>query len=366
MPAYKDNERGTWLVRFYYQDWKGDRKSKCKRGFKTKSEALTWEREFLQKIDFDLEMTFSSLVDIYLEDIKPRIKYNTYLTKKQIIDKKVLPYFASKKVNEIRPSDVIKWQNELTIFKQENGKKYSKTYLRTIQNQFNAIMNYCVKIHNLSKNPAHSVDKMGKSKAKEMEFWTHDEYREFVKHIADKPMSYIAFEILFYAGLRIGELLSLTAEDIDFEKKTMRINKSYQRLEGKDYITDPKTEKSNRVIDLPQFLCDEIKEYTDSLYGYLPTDRLFLITKSYLHKEMDRGSKLSGIKRIRLHDLRHSSVAYLIYLGFDVLQVAQRTGHEAITITFDYAHLYPSKQKAMADKLDLERRKELENTNEKD
>ena len=92
----------------------------------------------------------------------------------------------------------------------------------------------------------------------------------------------------------------------------------------------------------------------------MPTDRIFNITKSYLHKEMDRGSKLSGIKKIRIHDLRHSSVAYLIYLGFDVLQVAQRTGHEAITITFDYAHLYPSKQKVMADRLDMERMKEEE------
>lgn len=361
MPAYRDTERGTWMLRFYYEDWQGQRKSKCKRGFKTKSEALTWEREFLQRTNFDLEMTFENLVKVYLEDIKPRIKYNTYLTKKHIIDKKILPYFANKKVNQIKPSDIIKWQNELTVFKQDNGKLYSKTYLRTVQNQFNSVMNYCVKIHNLSKNPAHSVAKMGKAKGKEMQFWTHDEYREFVKHISDKPMSYIAYEILFYTGLRIGELLSLTGEDIDLEKRTMRINKSYQRLEGKDYITDPKTEKSNRIIDLPEFLCDELKTYMDSLYGYMPTDRIFNITKSYLHKEMDRGSKLSGVKRIRIHDLRHSSVAYLIYLGFDVLQVAQRTGHEAITITYDYAHLYPSKQKVMAEKLDFERRKENNN-----
>lgn len=101
-----------------------------------------------------------------------------------------------------------------------------------------------------------------------------------------------------------AELLALTPEDIDLEKHTISINKSYQRLQGEDYITDPKTEKSNRTVSIPDFLCEELEEYMAMLYGFKKNDRLFQITKSYLHHEMIRGAKISGVKRIRIHDDR--------------------------------------------------------------
>ena len=78
------------------------------------------------------------------------------------------------------------------------------------------------------------------------------------------------------------------------------------------------------------------------------------MTKSYLHHEMERGSKLAGVKRIRIHDLRHSHVSHLIELGFSALAIADRVGHESIDITYRYAHLFPSTQIEMADKLDVE------------
>lgn len=120
----------------------------------------------------------------------------------------------------------------------------------------------------------------------------------------DKPQSFYAFEVLYWTGLRVGELLALTPEDIDLEKHTISINKSYQRLQGEDYITDPKTEKSNRTVSIPDFLCEELEEYMAMLYGFKKNDRLFQITKSYLHHEMIRGAKISGVKRIRIHDDR--------------------------------------------------------------
>lgn len=91
------------------------------------------------------------------------------------------------------------------------------------------------------------------------------------------------------------------------------------------------------------------------LYDVGLEDRVFPITKSYLHREMDRGAKEAGVKRIRIHDIRHSHVSLLIDMGFSATAIADRVGHESIDITYNYAHLFPSKQAEMADKLDMER-----------
>lgn len=142
---------------------------------------------------------------------------------------------------------------------------------------------------------------------------------KFIDVIMDKPMLYYAFEILYWCGIREGELLALTPSDFDFEKKTLRINKSYQRLQGKDVITTPKTKKSNRVIQMPDFLCEEIKDYLRQLYGASPDSRIFPLSKHTLKRGMEYGCKESGVKVIRIHDLRHPYVKsttkkYLFFL----------------------------------------------------
>lgn len=160
--------------------------------------------------------------------------------------------------------------------------------------------------------------------------------------------------IMYWTGIRVGELLALTISDFDAEEKTLSITKSYQRINGKDVITEPKTSKSNRVITLPNFLAAEIEEYISKLYGMMPNDRMFVITKSYLEKEMIRGVRISGVKKIRLHDLRHSHASLLISkLGAQPNLVADRLGHEKIQTTLSvYSHLYPNQARNLADKLD--------------
>ena len=164
--------------------------------------------------------------------------------------------------------------------------------------------------------------------------------------------------MLYWCGIREGELLALTPADFDFERGTVSISKSYQRLKGRDVITDPKTPKSNRVIKMPNFLCEEMQDFIKSLYGAEPTDRIFPVTKSYLHREMDRGAKETGLKRIRIHDLRHSHISLLIDMGFSAIAIADRVGHESIDITYNYAHLFPTRQTEMAEKLDCLRTEE--------
>ena len=257
----------------------------------------------------------------------------------------------------ITAQQIITWQNELINYKDDKGKPYSPVYLKTIHNQLSAIFNHAVRYYNLKENPCQKAGSMGKKKNREMLFWTKDEYLKFADVMMDKPLSYYAFEMLYWTGIREGELLALTPADFNFEKQTVTINKSFQHLNGRDIVTSPKTEKSNRTIKIPSFLCDEMQDYLKMLYDVGLDDRMFPITKSYLYREMERGSKQAGIKRIRIHDIRHSHVSLLIDMGFSATAIADRVGHESIDITYNYAHLFPSKQTEMAEKLDMERGK---------
>lgn len=355
MPAYKDKNKGTWYASFYYENWMGIKEKKMKRGFATKREALEWERNFLQQKSADLNMTFETFVHQYITDVQGRIKESTWSTKEHILHKKLVPYFGSKKMCDIQSKDVIAWQNEMLNHRDKDGKLYSPIYLKTLHNQLSAVFNHAVRHYHLSANPAAQAGNMGKAKNGEMSYWTKEEYQKFSQVIMDKLLSFYAFEMLYWCGIREGELLALTSADFDFFKGTVTINKSYQRIKGRDVVTDPKTPKSNRVIQMPAFLCEEIQEYIKSLYAVRPTDRIFPVTKSYFYREMERGSKAAGVKRIRIHDLRHSHISLLIDMGFSALAIADRVGHESIDITYRYAHLFPTRQEEMANKLNLER-----------
>ena len=301
----------------------------------------------------DVSMSFEAFSELYERDVKPKLKENTWLTKESIIDKKILPYFGKRKLCDIAAKDIIEWQNEIRGLKDKRGRNYSSTYLKTVHNQLSAMFNHAVRYYGLKSNHAAIAGNMGCEERKEMLFWTLDEYKKFSEAMMDKPLSFYAFEMLYWCGIREGELLALTPADFDFKAETVTISKSYQRLKGRDVITSPKTKKSNRTIKMPKFLCEEMKEYLDMFYGDAEDDRIFPVSKSYLHHEMDRGSKTSGVKRIRIHDIRHSHVSLLIEMGFTALAIANRLGHESIEVTYRYAHLFPSKQTEMANKLDL-------------
>ena len=310
MPAYKNKENGSWYVVTQYTDWTGERKPKCKRGFATRREALEWEQKFQQQNAGDLDMSFEAFCEIYTNDLKARLKESTWQTKENIIKTKLLPYFGKRKINEITTKDVIAWQNELLAYRDEKRKPYSQTYLKTLHNQLSAIFNHAVRFYDLHSNPAAKAGNMGTEERREMLFWTKEEYQKFAEEMMDKPVSYYAFQMLYWTGIREGELLALTPADFDFERGTVKISKTYQRLKGQDVITSPKTKKSNRTIQMPDFLCQEMQEFFKMQYGLKKKDRIFSVTKSYLHHEMDRGAKAAGVKRIRINDLRHPYVKH--------------------------------------------------------
>ncbi|MCM1179941.1 MAG: Arm DNA-binding domain-containing protein, partial [Clostridium sp.] len=212
MPAYKytlKNGKTMWYAAFNYTDWTGQYRHTCKRGFKTQREAKEYESSFLNQQAASSDILFSSLIENYMEDMRHRLKPTTMENKRNIIEGKLLPYFSRLKVCDIDTIKIRKWQNELISFRDEAGKPYSQTYLKTVNNQMSAIMNYAVKHYGLASNPCRAAGSIGKSHAEEMKFWTQEQYELFAKSI-QKSAIRLAFDILFYSGIREGELLALT------------------------------------------------------------------------------------------------------------------------------------------------------------
>ena len=352
MPVYKDAKRGTWYVKFSHKDWLGDTKWVTKRGFATKRDAAQWERDYQLRSSGSVDMTFADFVKVYRQDRHPRIKESTQATKENIIDTKLLPYFGQKPLNTITTSDVLKWQNEMLAYRNpETGKSYSKSYLKTIHNQLSAIFNHAVRYYRLKENPAATVGNMGTDKGIRMNYWTKQEYLRFAEAMMDTPRAYYCFEMLYWCGLREGEMLALTPRDLDFGKKTVSVTKTFHSIGGRQFVTEPKTPKSNRVVAMPDFLADEMQDYLRMQYDMEPEDRLFPVSIGYLHHMMNKGCQEQGLTRIRIHDLRHSHVSLLIDMGYSAVAIADRMGHESIDITYRYAHLFPTVQKDMAAKL---------------
>ncbi len=290
MSVYKDEKTGKWYALAWYHDWKGEGRQKCKRGFETKKEAQEWERTFLQQNAADMDMTFAAFCELYERDRRPRLKESTWQTKENIIKNKLIPAFGKRIISEIDTKDIIAWQNELLAYRDEQKKPYSNTYLKVIHNQMVSILNHAVRHYGLKSNPASKVGYIGSKESEEMQFWTKEEYEKFSVAMMDKPMSYYAFEMLYWCGIREGELLALTPADFNFDKKTVRINKTYQRIHGQDLITAPKTKKSVRTVEMPEFLCDEMQDYLKSLYKVQKNDRIW----TALHLNQPVSSMMSG------------------------------------------------------------------------
>lgn len=205
MAVYKEEKTGTWRAVYRYTDWNGERKQTQKRGFKTKREAQAWEREQIHKTSADLDMNFKSFVELYTADMKTRLKENTWGTKEHIIRTKLLPYFGKLKMCNITAQQIITWQNEMMNHKDENGQPYSPVYLKTVHNQLSAIFNHAVRYYNLHDNPCKKAGSMGKKKNREMMFWTKEQYLKFAEVMMDKPLSFYAFEMLYWCGIREGD-----------------------------------------------------------------------------------------------------------------------------------------------------------------
>ena len=367
MPAYKDEKRNTWYCQFWQTDFTGARKHIVKRGFKTRREAKEYEENYKDSNKKTSSITLGGLYESYNQIYIPNLKLSTQDNKRQLIEAYILPYFKSRKINEIDSRDIAHWQIEV-----QKSKNLSDTYLKSINTQMSALFNFAKKHYGLSVNPVVIAGSMGKKKpTEEMQFWTLDEFNQFIQYV-NELTNQIAFKILYWCGLRKGELMALTPDEI-LASKEIEIKKTaawrsikglskeeldastWKKIDGKKglEITIPKTEKSIRKVAIPDFLYKEIKEWMKMLYGLEHDSLLFEYNSNHtLNSILDRSAKKAGVKRIRVHDLRHSHASLCIEAGIGVLLLSERLGHENIETTLNtYSHLYPNKQAALADDL---------------
>ena len=367
MPQYKyQAKKGIkWLTKFNYLDPKtGTTKTEYKRGFDNKREAKKYEEDFLENLTVDddeeevpYERTFEDVFREYLMSHKREdIKESTLRTKYNVFGKHIFPTFKDMLISEITDDDIAEWQAKMKSTIMPNGKNFSNSFLRTIQSQFNSVINYAYSKGYLYQNPLADIKNMG-IKDKRVEFWTMEEYEKFAYYAMEYPHYYYAFEVLYWCGLREGEMLALTLSDIDFSQGLISITKTYQRVGRRDVISTPKTPSSVRKVSMPAFLCDELKEYIYMLYDPKPNQRIFMVTKSKLTRYFHDFSDEAGLKRITVHGLRHSHVSLLISKRYDIFEVSKRIGHKSIKTTQDiYGHLFDEVQRTIANDLDNLRR----------
>lgn len=378
--SYPSPKGEKWRVEYAYKTPDGVYHRSCKRGFDSKDLAEKWEKRELYRLIDEKEkekppvvpvpapvapkttrkiskedMLFSELVEKYMERSELRRKETTCYTKDNIINTWILPYFKNRKVFEITVEDIENWQDMILKANSRKGTPLAPTYIATIRSQFTAIMNHAVMIHDLPYNPLYKAEMIGDKDAEEQPFWELEEYLAFREYIAEKPKYFYAFEVLFWTGMRMGEMFALKLSDIDFKNLTIRVDETYSKLKGKEVVTDPKNKPSFRTILIPEILGYELSEYVSSLCDVDSDTRIFAdISKTSLHRVLDNGIAVKGITDITIHGLRHSHISLC---GSELVKarevvIAERVGHSRKkSMTRKYTHVYPSDRKALVEKL---------------
>lgn len=345
MPVYQDKKTKKYYFSCYYTNWQGERKKKKTEGFKYSRDAKAAEREFLAQYAAQPDFTFSAMYDEYMKDCKARLRESTCATKAGHFEHAILPFFGKMKLADITPVHVRRWQNDII-------KRYKPTTQKQIHGLLSALFNFAMRFYRLKENPARLAGSIGAFKAHSAKFWTVDQFNKVMQYI--EPGYLAAFSLLFYGGLRIGELLALEIRDYNPAARTISISKSLEYINGKNYIGPTKNAQSTRIISIPASVAALIDEYMNFLYEPEPHEPLFIYcTRSRLAYRLDEAARKAGLEKIRLHDLRHSHASMLINLGINILAISKRLGHDDIKTTLNiYGHLYHTTNEEIAGKLE--------------
>ena len=336
MATYFDEKRKTWYCKFRYTDWQGNSKSTSKRGFRTKKEALKYETDTKNSAKEVPKMGLQKLSEEYLADYKLRRKPHSYITTEKNFRIYILPYLGSLPIDKITPLTIRKWQNELSKL------NLSESLLYSINISLSAILTYAVKFHNLQSNPMKRVGRQGKV-TKRLDFLEQEEWHR-LDDATDNLYYKTIFNILYWTGIRLGELLGLTSDDIT--KEAITINKQLTNYG----VTTTKSACSNRTVTIPPFLYNLISDYIKSLYD--PPQYIFnMFDRKTINKYLKKYCKKAGIKIISPHIFRHSHASLLINQGVPVNAIAERLGHTPTMTLNIYAHCYKTQGKDIADTL---------------
>ena len=358
MPCYEKSKlSGLWTARFREQV-NGITKYRRLSGFKTKKEAqFAYEDYQLEKKNRDTEeaskaptpatvmdMKFEKLVELFYAFKKSRIRDASYYDITKKIERRILPFFRDYTLKEITPAKILEWMNTLTSF--------SYNYVKSLTAILAGIYNYAEKYYDVP-NVMNKVDRpRNLEKKKEMLVWTPEEFSAFIKEVSNQTYK-LFFKFLFLSGCRRGEALALTWEDINLQTGAINISKSiaFKGTESdKAYrITPPKNTSSNRIISLPQSFIKELSKYRKELFGNSTTrtnDFVFGKERPLPATSIDRtlrmGSEKAQVKRIRVHDFRHSFASILIHRGVSIVAVSKTLGHSSVEETLNtYSHIMP-------------------------
>lgn len=343
MTVYKDGKTNKWYCKFYYTDYEGNTQQKKKSGFRFKKEAQEWESDFLSSKQFEPDISFGSFLEIYKRDRYPQIRKSS-VQKKDYRFKRILPYFENIKINEITNKDIANWQNEMI----KSG--FRSSYITSVQSELSAVLNHAVKFYGLRNNPCKVVGyaKVPDEIPTKMRYWTYEQYLKAIENITDLK-SKTAINLLYWTGMRKGELYALTWDKLDLDNKTILIDRSLQRLKGESIVTMTKTYES-RLIKLPDTTIEQLKEYKEHCYDANPNDYIFEWEKRFIENGIKQAHKSAGVPSIHVHGLRHSHASFLISQGVNVVLVAKRLGHKDITMTLNtYSHFFPTDERNLID-----------------
>ena len=352
MPVYKDKVPAKsgkcWYFRTRYKRLDGTRAQYHSKRYMTKREAQEAEAEFLIKSQNEASvssLTFSQLINLFIENRSTIVKETTmygYKNKRPYLDP-----IANIKLKDFNIEVYERWRRYI------NSCNISTRYKNDIYKFLKSLLNYATdwygfsfihvyrKMHNFN-NP--------NEPPKEMLYFTYDEFQKFLS--VEKDIKFrCAWQLLYYCGLRIGELKGITWKDIDFENRTVSINKqiTQQSCRSRWSFSPPKTAKSNRVLPLTKVLLNDLemlkKSDSELLFGF--NDSYFVIgdiapqISSTITAKKNRNCELAGVKQIRIHDFRHSCASLLIYKGANINTVSKFLGHTKIEETLNtYTHLY--------------------------
>nr|DAN95814.1 MAG TPA: Integrase [Caudoviricetes sp.] len=332
----------------------GDEKQKRLSGYKTKALAKEAHLEFIQKYCELVkrnpikkkkavekgkdELTVEALAPLYIASMSNQNKDSTIYDRRGNLYNFILPYFQNARIADLTPERLYKWQDDLWRAKNpKTGDYYSYSHLSNIRGTMSTFLAWC-EIHYGTVNNLRKVKKPKRRTPKTaMQFWTREEFDKFIA-VVDNPTYRAFFYTLFFTGRRKGEVIALNADDV--HRDYIVFDKTYTRktVDKDAYkITTTKNERRAKTI-----ICEPLKA---ALAAYTPQKPFYFGGDAPIHENtiahaFDRYIEKSGVKRIRIHDLRHSFVSMCIHLGASVYVVADLIGDTVAQVFKTYGHLY--------------------------